>query len=218
MVPRSGREALGLNGCLKSEFQTDAAAPGVGPKPRSRDNRTGILPAVLASDRVICDSPSIPTRGRQFIKPSTRHVNLIARSADQYLIQRHEEGMSMVARLATIALGAACVFAFADHAQARSAYDGNWSVTVSGRSGTCQGGSYNYALQIVNGVVYYSGGDARISGRVNRSGAVYVRVSSGDRSAVGSGRLSRNVGGGTFRGYSPSGGCAGTWSGQRTGG
>jgi hypothetical protein len=86
MVPRSGREARGINGCLKSEFQTDAAAPDGGPKPRSRDNRIGILPAVLASDRVICNSPSIPTRGRQFIKPSTRHVNLIARSADQFLI------------------------------------------------------------------------------------------------------------------------------------
>jgi hypothetical protein len=35
---------------------------------------------------------------------------------------------------------------------------------------------------------------------------------------VGSGRLSRNTGGGTFRGHSSSGACAGTWSGQRTGG
>jgi hypothetical protein len=125
----------------------------------------------------------------------------------------------MTAKLATIALGAACVLAFADHAQARSAYDGNWSVTVSGRSGSCQGGSYNYGLQVVNGIVHYSGGDARISGRVSPSGAVYVRVTSGDRGAVGSGRLSRNGGGGgTFRGYSSSGPCAGTWSGQRTGG
>jgi hypothetical protein len=125
----------------------------------------------------------------------------------------------MTAKLATIALGAACVLAFADHAQARSAYDGNWSVTVSGRSGSCQGGSYNYGLQVVNGIVYYSGGDARISGRVSPSGAVYVRVTSGDRGAVGSGRLSRNGGGGgTFRGYSSSGPCAGTWTGQRTGG
>jgi hypothetical protein len=121
-------------------------------------------------------------------------------------------------RLATIAMGAACVLAFADHAQARSAYDGSWNVVVSGQSGTCQGGSYQYALQIVNGIVHYSGGDARISGRVNAAGAVFVRVMSGDRSAVGAGRLSRNAGGGTFRGHSPSGACAGTWSGQRTGG
>lgn len=121
-------------------------------------------------------------------------------------------------RLATIAMGAACVLAFADLAQARSPYDGNWNVVVSGRSGACQGGTYQYALQIVNGVVRYSGSDARISGRVSAGGAVYVRVSSSDSSAVGSGRLARGIGGGTFRGQSSSGTCAGTWSGQRTGG
>jgi hypothetical protein len=121
-------------------------------------------------------------------------------------------------RLATIAMGAACILASADLAQARSAYDGNWNVVVSGRSGACQGGTYQYALQIVNGVVHYSGSDARISGRVSANGAVYVRVSSSDSSAVGSGRLARGAGGGTFRGQSSSGTCAGTWSGQRTGG
>jgi hypothetical protein len=121
-------------------------------------------------------------------------------------------------RLVTIAMGAACVLAFADNAQARSPYDGSWNVVVSGRSGACQGGTYQYALQIVNGVVRYSGSDARISGRVSANGAVYVRVSSSDSSAVGSGRLGRGTGGGTFRGQSSSGTCAGTWSGQRTGG
>jgi hypothetical protein len=125
--------------------------------------------------------------------------------------------MHMVARLATIALGAACVLALAGGAQARTPYDGNWSVTVSGRTGSCAGGTYNYSLQIVNGIVRYAGGDAQISGRVGAGGSVYVRVSSGDRSAVGSGHLSRSAGGGRFRGQSPSGPCAGTWSGQRTG-
>jgi hypothetical protein len=125
----------------------------------------------------------------------------------------------IASRLATIAIvGAACVLAGADRAQARSPYDGAWNVVVSGQSGSCQGGSYQYALQIVNGIVRYSGGDARITGRVSAKGAVYVRVSSSDRSAVGSGRLSRNSGGGTFRGQSSSGMCAGSWSGQRTGG
>jgi hypothetical protein len=130
------------------------------------------------------------------------------------------EEISMIAcRLATIAIvGAVSVLAGADRAQARSPYDGSWNVVVSGQSGSCQGGSYSYALQIVNGIVHYSGGDARITGRVSGKGAVYVRVSSSDRSAVGSGRLSRNTGAGTFRGHSSSGMCAGTWSGQRTGG
>jgi hypothetical protein len=121
-------------------------------------------------------------------------------------------------RLATIAMGAACVLAFADLAQARSAFDGNWSVTVSGQSGSCAGGTYNYALQIANGNVYYYGGDARVSGHVSPKGAVYVHVSSSNGSGVGSGRLSRSSGGGYFRGSTQNGPCAGTWSGQRTGG
>jgi hypothetical protein len=122
-------------------------------------------------------------------------------------------------RLATIAfVGAASLLVLADRAQARSPYDGYWSVVVSGQSGNCQGGTYQYALQIVNGIVRYSGSDARITGRVSARGAVYVRVTSSDRSAVGSGRLARNSGAGTFRGQSSSGMCAGSWSGQRTGG
>jgi hypothetical protein len=122
-------------------------------------------------------------------------------------------------RLAIIAIvGIVSLFASENRAQARSASDGQWSVFISGQSGSCQGGSYQYQLQIVNGVVYYGGSDARITGRVNSRGAVYVRVWTSDRSAVGSGRLSNSVGGGTFRGQSPSGLCAGTWSARRTGG
>ena len=120
-------------------------------------------------------------------------------------------------RLTTIAAAAACALAMADGAQARSPYDGNWSVTVSGQSGSCAGGNYNYPLQIRNGNVYYSGGDARVSGHVNPNGAVYVRVSSQNGSGVGSGRLSRSSGGGHFRGQTQSGPCAGTWGAQRTG-
>jgi hypothetical protein len=110
------------------------------------------------------------------------------------------------------------VFALETRAQARSPSDGHWSVAISGQSGSCQGASYQYELQIVNGIVYYAGSDARITGRVNAKGAVYVRVWTSDRSAVGSGRLSQNVGGGTFRGQAQSGLCAGTWSARRTSG
>ena len=122
-------------------------------------------------------------------------------------------------RLAIVAImGVASVLALESRAQARSPSDGRWNVFISGQSGSCQGGSYQYELQIVNGIIYYPGSDARITGRVNSSGAVYVRVYTSDRSAVGSGRLSRGVGGGTFRGQAPSGLCAGTWSARRTGG
>ena len=121
-------------------------------------------------------------------------------------------------RLTTIAAAAACVLAFADGAQARGPYDGAWSVSVQGRSGACAGGNYSYNLQIVNNIVRYYGGDAQISGRVSRGGAVYVRVVSAQGNAAGSGRLRGNSGGGSFRGASSQGPCAGTWTGQRTGG
>lgn len=122
-------------------------------------------------------------------------------------------------RLAIVAtIGMASVVALGDSAQARSPSDGYWSVLISGQSGSCQGGTYRYSLQIVNGIIHYPGSDARITGRVGSKGSVYVRVWTSDRSALGSGRLSRNVGWGAFRGQSPSGMCAGTWSAQRTSG
>ena len=120
-------------------------------------------------------------------------------------------------RLTTIAVGAACALAFADMALARGPFDGSWSVSVSGRSGACAGGNYGYNVQIVNGSVRYYGGDAQISGRVSGGGAVVVRVVSAQGNAVGSGRLRGNSGGGTFRGHSSQGACAGTWYAQRTG-
>ena len=120
-------------------------------------------------------------------------------------------------RLAAVALVAACVLALGERVQARSAFDGYWSVAVYGRTGSCAGGTYQYNVQIINGIVRYLGGDAQISGRVSPSGAVYVRVVSGDRSAAGAGRLSRSSGGGSFHGRSSSGACSGTWSAQRSG-
>jgi hypothetical protein len=129
----------------------------------------------------------------------------------------HEEISMIALRLATIAVGAACVLAFADGAQARGPYDGSWTVSVQGRSGSCAGANTSYNLQIVNNNVHYYGGDARVSGRVNRGGAVFVRVASAQGNANGSGRLRGNTGSGTFRGYAQGGPCTGTWYAQRGG-
>jgi hypothetical protein len=120
-------------------------------------------------------------------------------------------------RLTTIAVGAACVLAFADGAQARGPYDGAWTVSVSGRSGSCVGVNTSYNLQIVNNVVRYYGGDAQVSGRVSRGGGVVVRVVGSSGSGVGSGRLRGSTGSGSFRGHVQGGPCAGTWYGQRSG-
>lgn len=121
-------------------------------------------------------------------------------------------------RLTTIAAATVCALAMADGAQARSPFDGAWTVSVSGRSGACAGGNYSYNVQIVNGSVRYNGGDAQISGRVSNGGAVVVQVMSGVGNAVGSGRLRGNTGGGSFRGSSQQGPCAGSWTSQRTSG
>jgi hypothetical protein len=128
--------------------------------------------------------------------------------------------MNMIARRLAIVgmMAAAWVLAVDSPAQARTPYDGYWSVVVVGGSGQCAGGSYRYAVTIRNGIVSYGGGDAYISGRVNAKGGVYVRVSAGGQSAAGSGRLYGNRGGGSWRGQSSFGACAGSWSASRMGG
>ena len=122
----------------------------------------------------------------------------------------------MITRILTVAMIAGAASGLTIGAQARSVYDGGWSVAVYGQSGSCQGGSYQFPVQIVNGNIHYVGGDASVSGRVSSSGSVAVRIATSDRNAVGAGRLSRSYGSGTFRGRSASGLCAGTWTGQRT--
>jgi hypothetical protein len=104
-----------------------------------------------------------------------------------------------------------------DQVQARTPYDGGWSVVIAGRSGACAGSSYRFAITIINGIIRYGGSEAQFSGRVSPNGAVSVGVRAGDQVAVGGGRLSRNVGGGTWRGRSGQGVCAGNWSAQRRG-
>jgi hypothetical protein len=124
--------------------------------------------------------------------------------------------VSMMVRGLAVGVIVAAALALPIGAQARSIYDGSWSVAVYGQSGSCQGGSYQFPVQIVSGNIRYVGGDASVSGRVSSSGAVAVRMATNDRSAIGSGRLSRSYGAGTFRGRSSSGLCSGTWTRQRT--
>jgi hypothetical protein len=109
--------------------------------------------------------------------------------------------------------------AFAVTAAAPSAYaasfDGSWSVLVMTKSGSCDA-TYRYGVTISNGVVYYSGGGpVSLTGRVSSSGAVSVRVSAGSQYAAGTGRLSRNSGGGSWRGQGQTGSCSGVWSASR---
>jgi len=90
-------------------------------------------------------------------------------------------------------------------------YDGLWSVAIITEKGDCDRG-YRYPIRIANGVLVNGGSDPfTISGRVAPSGAVTVTVSSGNRSATGSGRLSGDSGEGHWSG----GSCSGTWTAER---
>lgn len=122
-------------------------------------------------------------------------------------------------RRVSIGFLAVCAFAvsvmFAEKAPARMPYDGNWSVSIWTEKGECDRG-YRYELKIDNGKVAYRGRENfDVSGRVDGSGAVTVRVARGERSAAGSGRLAANGGRGTWRGKAPTGECSGYWEAER---
>jgi hypothetical protein len=90
-------------------------------------------------------------------------------------------------------------------------YDGTWSVSIVTEKGDCDRG-YRYPIRIENGTLANGGNDPfTISGKVAPSGAITVTVSSGSKSATGSGRLAGNSGEGLWHG----GACSGTWTAER---
>jgi hypothetical protein len=100
-------------------------------------------------------------------------------------------------------------------ASARGIYDGAWSVLIVTRSGSCDP-SYRYGVQITDGMVTYDGGGPiSMQGRVTPKGAVRVIVTAGSQWADGSGKLTRNQGGGVWKGQGMSSACAGTWQAER---
>jgi hypothetical protein len=113
--------------------------------------------------------------------------------------------------LATLALATA--YLPPAPADARSGFDGDWSVLIVTEQGDCDR-AYRYPLRIERGAVSNAGSiDLDISGRVSGNGVINVRVTRGDKTANGSGRLSANSGSGKWSGAS----CAGTWSAERRG-
>lgn len=116
-------------------------------------------------------------------------------------------------RLALLAaLAAAAVPSIAD---ARiGGYDGVWNVTFATTRGNCSSG-YSVPFTVTGGRVSSAGG-GRVFGRVNRRGAVAVRVSVGASHASGGGRLGGAAGGGSWRGIISGDRCSGTWQASRT--
>jgi hypothetical protein len=98
-------------------------------------------------------------------------------------------------------------------ADARTAYDGSWSLSVVTQSGDCAP-TYQFQLQIIDGIVSYQG-PANVRGRVSSDGAVSVSVTTEGQHASGSGKLSRNSGRGRWTGRSSSERCFGLWTAQR---
>jgi hypothetical protein len=98
------------------------------------------------------------------------------------------------------------------NANAQNKFDGTWSVVLATNSGPCEQ-TYSGRVQIINGVVHFSGGG--LSGRVTERGAVSVTASMGEGWGVGSGQLSTNSGHGTWRSQVNYRTCSGTWNTQK---
>lgn len=115
--------------------------------------------------------------------------------------------LALFAVLATAALPSA--------ADARAGgYDGVWNVIFATTRGNCSSG-YSVPFTVTGSRVSSAGG-GRVSGRVNRAGAVAVQVSVGASHATGGGRLAGVNGAGSWKGVISGDQCSGTWQATRT--
>jgi hypothetical protein len=115
----------------------------------------------------------------------------------------------------TLVLALSGLAAVTSTANARTIYDGAWSVLIITNAGACDR-TYRYGVQIADGMVIYDGGGPiTMQGRVTPKGAVRVLLQAGSQWADGSGRLTKNRGGGVWRGQGISGTCTGTWQAER---
>lgn len=112
---------------------------------------------------------------------------------------------------ALAAISVAAAIGMAGPTQARTDFDGEWSVVIVTSKGDCER-SYRAPITISNGNFINVGVNmVDVSGNVRPDGKLTVRVSRGQSSAVGLGRLTATSGGGSWKG----GACAGTWTAVR---
>jgi hypothetical protein len=120
----------------------------------------------------------------------------------------HGRGLLVLATLA-----AAATLPALRSAEAVPGYDGVWSVVIITKEGICDP-SYRYPIRISNGHVGNAGtATVSITGKVGKNGAVTVNVSTGDKTATGTGRLAATSGGGSWSGGN--GACSGVWQAER---
>jgi hypothetical protein len=112
------------------------------------------------------------------------------------------------------ALAVATVPSSANAARAAGAYNGTWNVVFATTRGNCSSG-YSVPF-LVTGTRVSSAGGGRVSGTVNRAGAVAVNVSVGASKASGGGRLAGSSGAGSWSGIITGDRCSGTWQAIRS--
>src|ERR1044071_4350994 len=100
----------------------------------------------------------------------------------------------MVAKIIRLCLIVGSAAAAVDSANAATAYDGSWALTIYTQRGACDP-SYNFQVNVHNGIVSHPN-LVRVRGRVTPKGAVRVSVALPGKFAAGSGRLSARSGGG----------------------
>jgi hypothetical protein len=114
------------------------------------------------------------------------------------------------------ALAAVAAPGGADAATRRTAgaYNGTWNVVFATTRGNCSSG-YSVPFTVIGSRVSSAGG-GRVSGSVNRAGAVAVNVSVGASRASGGGRLAGAHGMGAWHGIITGDRCSGTWQATRS--
>ena len=115
--------------------------------------------------------------------------------------------------LVMAALATAAALPALSPAEAVPGYDGVWSVVIITKEGICDP-SYRYPIRITNGNLGNAGtATVSISGKVGKNGAITVNVSTGDKTATGTGRLAGSHGTGSWSGGN--GACSGIWQAER---
>ena len=94
------------------------------------------------------------------------------------------------------------------------AYDGTWNVTFTPQAGNCH--ASNTLPFMVSGTRVASAGGGKVTGGVNRSGSVAVRITVGASWANGNGRLAGNAGAGRWSGLIQGDRCSGVWQAIRS--
>ena len=110
-------------------------------------------------------------------------------------------------------VAAACFFAPASLAHARSAYDGSWDLVFVTQTGRCDP-AYNFTVNISDGVVTHPN-LVKFKGYVAKSGSVHASVTVHDKFASGTGRLFGTSVRGKWSGHAGSAQCTGYWTAQR---